>query len=231
MKKLLSILLAAAMILCLPAGALAEGETALVTDAYTYQAGTDGFGGEYHIPQVNLPGPGAAALNAAIWDELYNGYMYDVLNAAETMGWSGIAGIRYDWAVSGDVLSICADIAYDANDLHDYAVYNVSLSDGERISDRELFAAAGVTREQFNDLLRAAVGAAYDGFAGMPELGDFLAEQRDRSLSDDSIARARPYLNADGALCAVGLFYPLAGAERYYQPFTLTSGGQAGGAF
>ncbi len=220
MKKLLSILLAGLLVLSLSVPALARmGMDDLVTDAYTYSTGAE-YDGEYHIPRINLPGPGAAAVNAAMWADLYEGYMYDVQYAADSGEWSYIIGIDYSWAVRGDILSVLAVVRYDANDLCDYFVYNVSLTDGERISDRELFAALEIDREQFNELLRQAVSAQYDAFAGFTD-ETFIDAQRDNSLSDDIVARAMPYLDADGALCAVGLFYPIAGPERCFQTFTL----------
>lgn len=225
MKKLICILLAAGLTLCLfvPAlGADAPADAAdLVTDAYTYAPDDGGYGGGYHVPQINLEGPGAAAVNAAIWADLYEGYMYDVQAAAESGEWSYIIGIDYSWAQSGDVLSLLAAVRYEANDLCDYFVYNVSLADGERLSDRELFQALGTDRAGFNELLRQAVSAQYDAFADFAD-ADFIATQRDNSLSDEIIARAKPYMGPDGSLCAVGLFYPIAGAERCFQTFDLT---------
>ncbi len=218
MKKLIAVLLAAALTLTAPAALAAEPAPApeLVADAYDLVTEQ----GEYRIPQVTIAGPGAAAVNAAMWRDLYEGYMYDVEYAAESGEWTTIVGISYSFTVSGDVLSILADVAYDFNDIHDYFVYNVSLTDGERMSDRELFAAAGTDRAGFNDLVRAAVSAVYDGMAGMTD-ADFLETQRAASLADDAIARAMPYLDAGGALCAAAVVYPLAGPERYTQLFTL----------
>ena len=218
MKKLTSILLFAALLLSLSAGALADGAEVSVSDAYTFVSET---GEEYHIPQIDLPGPGVAALNAAMWHDLYEGYMYDVQYAAESGEWSGIMSISYSWITAGDVLSILAVVRYDANDLCDYYVYNMSISAGERLSDRELFQAAGVDREQFNDLMRDAVNVWFDALPPMPDDGGFSAAQRENSLADDSIARAMPYLGPNGSLCAVGLIYPIAGAERYMETFTL----------
>ncbi len=217
MKKLLSILLAVGLVLGLAAPALADSDT--VTDAYTYTTGEE-YGGEYHIPQINLDGPGTAATNAAIWADLYEGYMYDVQYAAQSGEASYIMGIDYSWAIRGDVLSLLAAVRYEANDLCDYYVYNVSLADGERLSDREFFAAMGLDRTGFNDRLRTAVSAQYDAFAGFTD-DDFIDLQRASSLADETIARARPYLDVDGALCAAALFYPIAGPERCWQLFPL----------
>ncbi len=218
MKKFWSMLLAAGLLLSLSVPALADADT--VADAYAYTDETRDYGGEYRIPQINLPGPGAAATNAAIWRDLYEGYMYDVQHAVDSGEWTSIQNIGYSWTVSGDVLSILADVAYDYNDIHDYYVYNVSLTDGERMSDKELFGAAGTDRAGFNDLVRAAVSAAYDDMAGMGD-AQFLETQRAASLADDVIAWAMPYLGADGTLCAAAIVYPLAGPERYTRLFTL----------
>lgn len=224
MKKLTGILLAGLLVLSLSVPALGAGETAdLVTDAYTYTSSAEGYAGEYHIPQVNLPGPGTAAVNAAIWRDLYDRYMYDVQYAADSGAWSYIIGVDYSWAVNGDVLSLLAVVRYDANDLCDYFVYNVSLTDGERLSDRELFQAAGVTREKFNELLRTALYDSYNAYADAP-YAEFVQEQQTRSTAEDNLAQAMPYMGRGGALCAVARQYAIAGAESYLHTFTLSPG-------
>ncbi len=228
MKRLLSLMLSAAMLLCAPvtAAAAPADNADLVTDAYTYESQDQEGLWRYHIPRVNLEGDGTEALNAAIWDDLYNGYMYTVLDSLESMGWADPVGIRYTWSVSGDVLSICA-VAEGATDCDTYYIYNLSLTSGERLSDSELFTAAGVTRTQFNDLLRQAVNDWYDDLPDVID-ADFIQTQRDHSLSSENLASAMPYIGRGGALCAVVWIYAIAGAERYLEPLTLIPGDMDG---
>ena len=228
MKKLISILLAAALALTAPAAALASDGPALVTDGYTFQYDYDGYVSDYHVPHIDREGAGVAALNAAMWADLYEGYVAELVYASEYGDyWPSTGGLSYSWTVSGDVLSICA-VVLGQTDNDIYYVYNMSLSSGERMSDRELFAAAGVTREQFNELVRAALSASYDEFSQYTDSGvmeaSFLEEQRARSTADENIAGAAPYIGPGGALCAVARQYSLAGADYYYHTYTLVPG-------
>lgn len=234
MKKLLSLLLTAALLLSLPAAALAAGETpdysGLVTDAYTYSYSDDWGDFNYHVPKIDRAGAGVAALNAAIWHDLYEGYMADVIYAREYAYedyWPNASGLRYSWAVNGDVLSICAMVE-GQTDNDTYYIYNMSLSSGERMSDRELFDAAGVTREQFNDLVRSALSASFDElsqYVGSGALEDsFLQERRSSSVADENIALSVPYMGPGGALCAVAREYAIAGADCYWHTYTLVPG-------
>lgn len=225
MKKLLSILLAAALLAAVPALA-AEAppqpdHSGLVTDAYTYEYTDDWGVCEFHIPQVNGDEPGLDPVNGTIWDTLY-------LHIAETAsavdgGYSPMdCGMTYEWNVSGDVLSICVDVATNMNDLHDFYVYNVLLTDGGFLSDRELLAAVGVTREEYTALARDGLAAKFDRlYSAVPD-DDFKAQQRARTVSDENALMTRPYLGRDGAIWAVGHIYAIAGAERYDEKISLT---------
>lgn len=224
MKKFLSTLLAAALLMGVPAlAAEAPPEpdhSGLVTDAFAYEYPDDLGTCEFHIPQVNMDS--AAGVNTAIWDDLYFGHMIDTVDAVEG-GYSPMdMGMHYVWNVSGDVLSICVDVASNMNDLHEFYVYNVLLTDGGLMSDRELLAAAGVTREEYTELARDALAAKFDRLYGSVPDDDFKAQQRAQTVSDENVQLARPYLGRDGALWAVGHIYAIAGAERYDYKLCLT---------
>lgn len=222
MKKLFAALFAAALILRFSTGALAADDAGLVTDAYTYVSENSD---EYHVPAIHREGPGVMALNKIMEEELYDTYVAPAQYAAEygdEYYSTGFIGLSYDWAVNGDVLSILA-VAHGITDNDEYHVYNMSLSEGERISDAELLKAAGVTREEFNALARTAVSASFDEYAGFGD-EDFVETQRSRSVTDENIALARPYMGAGGSLCAVTWQYAIAGAERYLRSFTLIPG-------
>ena len=219
MKKLISILPAAVVLTGLPAAALAASDP--VSEAYSTSYTLDGTTVEYHIPRVDIAGPGAAAVNAAIWDELYNGYVVYVENSGGDY-WPQAVGMDYSWAVNDSVLSLWVSV-HGMTDNNEYYVYNVSLTDGERLSDRELLQAAGVSRERFNDLLRTALTEKLDAFPSVGA-GDYVQELRTECLSDDNLALGKPYMGRGGSLCAVAWVYTPAGAGRYLQTLTLIPG-------
>ena len=219
MKKIICLLLAAAVLAGLPAAALAAEE--LVTDAYSITHAFDGAVTEYHVPRIGLEGPGAAAVNATIWDELYNGYVAYMENSGEDF-WPEAVSMDYSWAVNDDTLSLWVRV-HGMTDNDEYYIYNVSLTDGERLSDRELLQAAGVSRAQFNDLLRTALTERLDSFPAF-EGDDYVQQLRTECLSDANLALGKPYMGRGGSLCAAAWVYTPAGAGRYLQTLTLIPG-------
>lgn len=220
MKKFLSLLLVAALILSISVFAAANepDNTDFVSDAVYYVAGPDM---EYHVPQINMDGAGVAALNAVMREELYGQYVFP-LEYGDDTSFTGYTALSYVWAVSNDVLSILAT-AWEVTDCDVYHIYNMSLSTGERMSDTEVFQAFGITREKFNDLVRDALYHSYDRHEDWVD-ADFLAEQRARSMADENLTLAKPYVGRGGALCAVARQYAVAGAECYDLPLTLIPG-------
>lgn len=226
MKKLVSLFLAAALLLAAPTAALAADGADLVTDAYSAQFDFSGNVCDYHIPQINMSGAGVTALNAIIWRDIYDGCVAEIEYMARDSYyedyWPGIMGVDYHWARNGDVLSIWVRLQGDT-DNDQYYVYNMSLSSGEQISNADLLQAAGVTREQFNDLLRTVLSDRLDQTrAYMSE--DYMEMMGKDALSDRNLGMAMPYLGMGGSLCTVAWVYTPAGAGRYLETLTLVPG-------
>ncbi len=229
MKKLLTVFLAAAtMLLCAAQAAPLPAEDPAgdisVVDAYASTTEDDYGVFDFHVPKIDREGAGIDAVNGAIWEDVYP-YVAEYEDATQ-FGYSPTTrSITYEWYVNGDVLSICVTVASDMNDLHDYYVYNLSLTEGERIADYQLLQAAGVTREEFNSRLQTALAARFDEmWGGMTDaMGEeFVNAQRDSTLASDSVRLAVPYLGADGVLYAVARIYSLAGAEYYWHILALS---------
>ena len=224
MKKLLSILLAGAMVLSFAVTAAAYGDE-LVTDAFQKEY-TDGWGSyEFRVPQIEMDGDGIRAVNDEIWQALFQQVLIDTgaLGNLEQGFFTGLLGMDYTWAVNGDVLSLVAAVRYDG-DVTNYYVYNVSLSAGRKISDEELLQAVGVSQEEFHELAQYALGSIFQSdYGGFPEDG-FKDEQRQATMSDGNVRAVRPYLDEQGNLFIIGWIYSLAGAERYAQQIELVQG-------
>ncbi len=227
MKKLLSILLAGAMLLGLTVTAAASGDEALVTDAFTYSGGDEWGSYDYSIPRIERDEPGIQAVNDAIWADLYDDQLYSEYGAMTAIeeGWSPEPyHVEYKWYVNGDVLSLLTMSSY-SNDYVVYGVYNVSLSVGRQITDSELLSALGVDEDQFLLFSRTALMQEFETqFGSFPD-DEFKEAQRQSNQSEDNARRVKPYLDGAGDLCGIGRVYSLAGAGEYAQELTLLDRG------
>lgn len=227
MKKLLSMLLAAALILTAPAAAFASGSSSdysdLVTAAFSYTYGDEWGTYSYSVPQINWPGDGIQAVNDAIWEQLYDQQLYGQYGALTAVeeGYSGEPfGVSYEWAVNGDVLSLWTVSQY-SGDCDTYSVYNISLSANRRITDDELLHVLGMEREDFYDRVRPVLADTFEQWcADFPE-DEFKAEQRQGNNAEENVRAVRPYLGRNGALCVVGTVFSLAGAGEYSRQLTI----------
>ena len=218
MKKLVSILLAAALLLT-PSAALADGGTSqLVTDDYTYSGSGEWGSFSCRVPVINAPGEGIAAVNQAIWDDLYDAILGEYGSvAALEQGWSPEPyDVTYQWALNGDVASIVTVASYDG-DYKDYHVYNVSLSVGRRIADSELLQVLGISRDDFDSQARQVLSDTFEEQSVWAPEDEFKSQQRAGNVSDMNVHAVRPYLNEAGGLCMIGTVYALAGAGAYQQ--------------
>lgn len=232
MKKLVSILLAAVLVLTGPA-ALAEAPPepekasapapsfdVTVTDAFFYESG-DGL--TFRVPKIEYAGAGVQAVNDAIWADLYDDQLYSEYGAMTAIGegWSPEPyHVDYKWSLNGDVLSLLTMSSY-SNDYMVYGVYNVSLSVGRQITDEELLSALGLDEDRFLLFARTALIQEFETqFGSFPD-DEFKEAQRQSNQSEDNARLVRPYLDEAGDLCGVGRVYSLAGAGEYAHELTL----------
>ncbi len=196
----------------------------LVTDAFVYQ-GSDEFGpAEYRVPTINLPG--AEAVNAQIWQDMYETTLGGDAGIESRQGNGGfiVRNMFYRWAVNGDVLSVWATAELDVNDIVEYFVYNVSYPDGAQLSDDELLARAGMDPDQFRELSRLALTSKFNALYGGlqdPDLVSFKEDQLAQTQSDENVQTVQPFLDDNGAMCVIGRIYSMAGAEYYCYALTL----------
>ena len=196
----------------------------LVTDAYRESITDYDDTSVWAIPKIMLDDPDVVKINEEIWAELYDNTVQNTLETVLQGGSVG-NGISYQWAVNEDILSLC--IRCDPWDWAwtDFYVYNVSVSTGKELSDRKVYQAAGFTSSDYRERVKEAAGSSF--WSGFPEdpswmenFDPYYAElfntQLERTIAQENIDQAIPFLNKDGQLCIVIPVYSIAAADYYW---------------
>ncbi|MBR3460383.1 MAG: hypothetical protein IKH21_06290 [Clostridia bacterium] len=181
----------------------------------------------YRIPRVNLSSSDVEKINSEIYNSL-SPIIEDAVVEIDEYGYPYTSDeIIYYWSVNGDVLSlVIRNSSYpDSSGGYEYMVYNISVSTGNRLSKNELLSVAGVSQENYRDMLWQALGSAYfqgkESYIDQVGYDDFFRTQLENTLSENNIQSCVPYFNADGQLCIIGAIYSLAAADFYYHEINL----------
>ena len=125
----------------------------------------------------------------------------------------------YECYVNNNIFSLVI-----TEDLHTdsvyYTPYNLDLDTGAWLDGAGLLKALGLDEDDVAAAELAALEAAFDDVyadldADAMGFGDFLAEQRARTISEENVDFEHMWLDADGHLVFAGKIYSIAGAERY----------------
>lgn len=182
----------------------------LVTDAYNESVGNMRFA----IPQINIDTDAVEAINQEIWGTLYTGVAEELVSS----GSGGSQYISYEWYVNGSILSLVIECdPYDVDTL-DFYVYNVDITTGAALTKEELVSAYGMSESDYFESVRKALYSdnydVYEEFCAYVGT-DFVNEQLSKTISEDNVNAAQPFVNGDGQLCVAASIYALAGAECY----------------
>lgn len=203
----------------------------LVTDAFR-ETIADGYNAslkpsEWSVPQIMLDDPEISELNKEIWKTLYEGEIQNALDSSAD-GTSVGFGNSYQWAVNGDILSLWIESHPVPWAWTEYYVYNVSVSKGERLRDREVYSAAGLSRNRYRERVKQAAGSKFWEFFDYNDRtninGDeinLFNSQLQNTISEENIQQAKPFLNGEGHLCVAVPVYSMAGADFYWQEIDL----------
>ena len=199
-------------------------ETALVTDAYAKEIEGKYYTHCYHIPRINLPDDLAAGWNEAMYDTLYATIEKRVLKAMETKGQPELNRMVYAWGTNGDLVSIVVredELEYDWST---HSFYTVSTKTGMQVVDSDIYAAYGMTEEEFYAAVKIVLAAVMAEEA--EHYKDMLSAEKiqeliDNTLSDENLKASKPFISPDGKLSFMGGVYTPAGAGRYYHMWTL----------
>lgn len=254
MKKLLTMLLAAAMLFTLAACGTTPNETGndnntqdghqtetpdasykapQITELYNEDFDyTDGIGNSghyaYRVPQIEANTQGAEAINKVISDAytpIVNGVLEDVSDKV-SLSCFYVAWESYQYE---NILSLVVSCGWDA-DVNEYNVYLYDIASGQQLTTADLLKALDVDETAFLEAVRRAAAAKFDTQYGAIAGGDtdeFLTERRDWTLSDENINMSvRTYADGDGKLHVVLPIGSIAGADSYEQVLSLDNIGE-----
>lgn len=125
----------------------------------------------------------------------------------------------YECYVNNNIFSLVIIEDYHTDSVY-YTPYNLDLYTGAWLDGAGLLAALGLDADEAAAAELTALEAAFDdAYADLDAdamgFGDFLAEQRARTLSPENVDLEDMWLDADGRLVFVGRIYAIAGAESY----------------
>ena len=254
MKKILTLLLAAAMVFALAACGTTPGEadnnddaqgnhqaesndtsfeapqiTELYSEDFDY---TDGVGNSghytYRVPQIEADTQGAEAINKAISDA-YSPIVDNVLETVADKVSLSCLYVAWESYQYENILSLVVSCGWDA-DIIRYNVYLYDIASGQQLTTASLLKALNLDETAFLEAVRRAAAdkfdAQYGAIAGR-DFDEFLTERRDWTLSDENINMSvRTYADGNGKLHVVLPIGSIAGADSYEQVLSLDDIGE-----
>ena len=239
MKKILTMLLAAAMLFALAACGTTPNETGNDNNTQDgHQAETpdtpyetpqiaelysEDFDYTDGVPQIEADTQGAEAINKAISDE-YSPIVDSVLETVADKVSLSCFYVAWESYQYKNILSLVVSCGWDS-DVSEYNVYLYDIASGQQLATSDLLKVMNVDEAAFLEAVRRAAAATFDTQWGAIAGGDtneFLAERRDWTLSDENINMdARTYADGAGKLHVVLPIGSIAGADSYEQVLTL----------
>ncbi len=202
-------------------------ETAVsVTDAYTGELTLAGETYTFHVPQVTVNGEPLAALNEAMYSELYDGVLVNQVFAEE--GQSAWSRMNYVWGENDDIVSVVVGMTSRVTGTDTYLAYSASKKTGEVITDRgELAAYYGLTEELLDAQIAAALEMEYImSYQSMiAEVGQEAYDEKLSLMLSEMVFRAVPFVSSAGDLCAVADMALFDGADYRKILVNVTGGG------
>ena len=169
-------------------------------------------GNLFSVPKLNWNSPGAASINESLWDKYYiERYVNDNNWAVTWLVTTDEGAATEEWMVSLLVSSSYYKFGGDVT----YDVYNILLPEGRLLSKDEALQYYGISIEEWSSTVRSYAEdrflQQYSG-AGPQDLFD---QQYQRTISDENIQEAVPWLDMEGIVRPVYYVYAMAGRDRY----------------
>ena len=180
----------------------------------------------YHIPQVDLKDGRGAEISGLMAGELQG--ILDTYVVGEEI--PSISCMYYSWGRRENTVSVLVKTQMTNYDWTDYYIYHVSAKSGKILDDSYIITACDLTGAEFRDLLETEVQAYYNDRKTqiVESVGeDGLKELMAKSLTEENLAAARPYIGENGDLCAVVKIHWFAGGDVYPVLLNLSGTGDA----
>lgn len=209
------------------------GDYTHITKMYNYETGKSEdteVTYTFRIPQINISSDDAVRINREVYDSLYSVIERAVSDLKE-YGCPGISDeVSYSWAINGDILSLIIR-NYEHPTMsggYEYTVYNLSVKTGKLVSDEDVIAAAGFSRDEYNQRAKEVLGSRLWGsldpsserFEYQME-AEWFNDRLRKTLSEENIARCKPYLNDKNQLCMIALVYSMAAGDAYWNDLNM----------
>lgn len=185
------------------------------SDAFT---DTDGWKCCYHIPQFRLPDDLAQAVNGKIYDYCTNVLDQEVYAMLAENYSPNIGGIAYSWGHHGEFASVLIRKQYSIADYNEFIPLTISAVTGQEVTMDVLLAEFGLDRDGFYSLVRSRLEQYWNerSIHRTDAGADFFDDRVSRTLADENIRKAVPYIDADGGLSFTANIYSLAGGDSYW---------------
>lgn len=254
MKKILTMLLAAAMLFTLAACGTTPNEadsnnnneqndhqtetpdtsyeTPQITELYSEDFDyTDGVGNNghytYRVPQIEADTQGAEAINKAIADT-YGPIVDGVKESVSEKVSLSCLYVAWETYQYENIMSLVVSCGWDA-DMDSYNVYLYDIASGQQLTTEDLLKTLNVDEQAFLEAVRRAAADKFDtqyGAIAGGDMDEFLTERRDWTLSDENINMdVRTYADGAGNLHVVLPIGSIAGADSYEQVLDLDMAG------
>ncbi len=202
----------------------------LVTDAYAKEESYVDYTGEkvtasFCIPQIHLEYAGITQLNQEIYNDLHSkaeAAIEEIQNIGSPMSYSEIS---YHWAVNSEILSLvtvtyCPEMN---NGWYEFTVYNLDVQTGDSVSDDAVITAAGLTKDEYYEKVKQVLESHFQSMWSMMSVGsnDLYTNALERTLSNENMDKAVPYINENAQLCIIATVPSLAGADHYFADFNI----------
>lgn len=250
MKKILTMLLAAAMLFTLAACGTTPNEadnnknneqndhqaetpdtsyeapqiTELYSEDFDY---TDGVGNNghytYRVPQIEADTQGAEAINKAIADT-YGPIVDGVKESVSEKVSLSCSYVTWESYQYENILSLVVSCGWES-DVSEHNVYLYDIASGQQLTTEDLLKTLNVDEHAFLEAVRRAAADKFDtqyGAIAGSDMDEFLTERRDWTLSDENINMdVRTYADGAGKLHVVLPIGSIAGADSYEQVLAL----------
>ena len=196
----------------------------IVTDTYKKEFG----GRQFAIPYINLSGDDVECINEEIWNNLYVDAVANIFSLWNKENYEGDEYISYQWTVYNGILSLLIESHLVDWDWENYYIYNIEISTGKRLSNKEIISNAGFTNEEYYKRAKQVLGSYYwrnwkrnDNNFYDASFVEYFNKNLKNTLSKENIQMSMLFFNDNGQLCIAAPVYSMAGSGCYWSTLNM----------